>query len=166
VVMGASMQVIMNQWKRSQRYLMTMRQRQVEIFQFTWILPAAGFLHLSYTPVLVDQIGLCREIAGMLIDGLNVYRNFELPCVKSINTSGHKFGLVYTSVRWIIWQDESCMPKHLFLVLHYLRGTEESYALNFSRLGARSSHITGIWPILDPTDSEQSWRAVWKTQGS
>jgi glutamate decarboxylase len=64
-------------------------------------------------------------------------RNFELPRVKSINTSGHKFGLVYAGVGWIIWRDESLLPKHLVFELHYLGGTEESYTLNFSRPGAQ-----------------------------
>lgn len=63
--------------------------------------------------------------------------NFELPRVKSINTSGHKFGLVYAGVGWIIWRDEDYLPKHLIFELHYLGGTEESYTLNFSRPGAQ-----------------------------
>ena len=63
--------------------------------------------------------------------------NFELPRVKSINTSGHKFGLVYAGVGWIIWRDEAMLPKHLVFELHYLGGTEESYTLNFSRPGAQ-----------------------------
>ncbi|KUJ23420.1 glutamate decarboxylase [Mollisia scopiformis] len=63
--------------------------------------------------------------------------NFELPRVKSINTSGHKFGLVYAGVGWIIWRDETLLPKHLVFELHYLGGTEESYTLNFSRPGAQ-----------------------------
>ncbi|ESZ98453.1 glutamate decarboxylase [Sclerotinia borealis F-4128] len=63
--------------------------------------------------------------------------NFELPRVKSINTSGHKFGLVYAGVGWIVWRDESYLPKHLVFELHYLGGTEESYTLNFSRPGAQ-----------------------------
>jgi len=63
--------------------------------------------------------------------------NFELPRVKSINTSGHKFGLVYAGVGWIIWRDEAELPKHLVFELHYLGGTEESYTLNFSRPGAQ-----------------------------
>ncbi|GME50106.1 Pyridoxal phosphate-dependent decarboxylase [Neofusicoccum parvum] len=63
--------------------------------------------------------------------------NFELPRVKSINVSGHKFGLVYAGVGWIIWRDESYLPKHLIFELHYLGGTEESYTLNFSRPGAQ-----------------------------
>lgn len=63
--------------------------------------------------------------------------NFELPRVKSINTSGHKFGLVYAGVGWIIWRDEALLPKYLVFELHYLGGTEESYTLNFSRPGAQ-----------------------------
>ncbi|KAF2149486.1 glutamate decarboxylase [Myriangium duriaei CBS 260.36] len=63
--------------------------------------------------------------------------NFELPRVKSINTSGHKFGLVYAGVGWIVWRDEAMLPKHLVFELHYLGGTEESYTLNFSRPGAQ-----------------------------
>ncbi|KIW00718.1 glutamate decarboxylase [Verruconis gallopava] len=63
--------------------------------------------------------------------------NFELPRVKSINTSGHKFGLVYAGLGWIIWRDEKMLPKHLVFELHYLGGTEESYTLNFSRPGAQ-----------------------------
>ena len=56
-------------------------------------------------------------------------RNFALPRVKSINTSGHKFGLVYAGVGWIIWRDAPYLPKHLVFELHYLGGTEESYTL-------------------------------------
>lgn len=61
--------------------------------------------------------------------------NFELPRVKSINTSGHKFGLVYAGLGWIIFRDAEQLPKELIFELHYLGGTEESYTLNFSRPG-------------------------------
>jgi glutamate decarboxylase len=40
-------------------------------------------------------------------------------------------------VGWIIWRDQSCLPKDLIFELHYLGGTEESYTLNFSRPGAQ-----------------------------
>jgi len=73
----------------------------------------------------------------VLPDSLNFHRNFELPRVKSMNASGHKFGLVYAGVGWIIWRDESYLPKYLIFELHYLGGTEESYTLNFSRPGAQ-----------------------------
>ncbi|KAL1960484.1 hypothetical protein VTO42DRAFT_7783 [Malbranchea cinnamomea] len=61
--------------------------------------------------------------------------DFELPRVKSINASGHKFGLVYPGLGWVIWRDRSYLPKDLIFELHYLGGTEESYTLNFSRPG-------------------------------
>ncbi|KAH8812667.1 pyridoxal phosphate-dependent transferase [Xylogone sp. PMI_703] len=63
--------------------------------------------------------------------------DFSLPRVKSINVSGHKFGLVYPGVGWIVWRDESFLPKHLIFELHYLGGTEQSFTLNFSRPGAQ-----------------------------
>ena len=46
-----------------------------------------------------------------------------------------QYSLVYAGVGWIIWRDESYLPKHLVFELHYLGGTEESYTLNFSRPG-------------------------------
>ncbi|KXX73751.1 Glutamate decarboxylase, partial [Madurella mycetomatis] len=63
--------------------------------------------------------------------------NFELPRVHSINASGHKYGLVAPGIGWIIWRDQSYLPKHLIFELHYLGGTEESFTLNFSRSGAQ-----------------------------
>ncbi|KAF2762502.1 glutamate decarboxylase [Pseudovirgaria hyperparasitica] len=63
--------------------------------------------------------------------------DFALPRVKSINVSGHKFGLVYAGVGWIVWRDEHLLPRHLVFELHYLGGTEQSYTLNFSRPGAQ-----------------------------
>ncbi|KAL7621409.1 glutamate decarboxylase gad1 [Parahypoxylon ruwenzoriense] len=63
--------------------------------------------------------------------------NFELPRVKSINASGHKYGLVYPGLGWIVWRDESYLPQHLVFELHYLGGTEKSFTLNFSRPGAQ-----------------------------
>ncbi|KAK3996316.1 glutamate decarboxylase [Cladorrhinum sp. PSN332] len=64
--------------------------------------------------------------------------NFELPRVKSINASGHKYGLVTAGVGWIVFRDESMLPKDLIFELHYLGGTEQSYTLNFSRPGAQT----------------------------
>lgn len=75
----------------------------------------------------------CRSVLFMLM----ISRNFELPRVKSINTSGHKYGLVYAGLGWIVWRDQSYLPKDLIFELHYLGGTEESYTLNFSRPGGQ-----------------------------
>ncbi|OZJ06656.1 hypothetical protein BZG36_00278 [Bifiguratus adelaidae] len=58
---------------------------------------------------------------------------FDLPRVHSINTSGHKFGLAYPGIGWVLWRGQEYLPKELVFELHYLGGTELSYGLNFSR---------------------------------
>jgi len=61
--------------------------------------------------------------------------DFRLPLVKSINTSGHKFGLVYPGVGWIIWRDSAELPEDLVFHCNYLGGDLPNFALNFSRPG-------------------------------
>lgn len=50
---------------------------------------------------------------------------FELPRVVSINASGHKSGLVYAGMGWVVWRGVAYLPKHLVFELYYLRGTEQ-----------------------------------------
>ncbi|KAF7323713.1 Glutamate decarboxylase [Mycena kentingensis (nom. inval.)] len=61
---------------------------------------------------------------------------FDIPRVVSINTSGHKFGLVYAGLGWILWRDESYLHKDLIFELHYLGSVEYSFTLNFSKPAA------------------------------
>ncbi|ODV92708.1 hypothetical protein CANCADRAFT_90990 [Tortispora caseinolytica NRRL Y-17796] len=61
--------------------------------------------------------------------------DFSIPRVVSINTSGHKFGLATAGLGWIVWRDESFLPKYLVFELKYLGGVEQSFTLNFSRPG-------------------------------
>ncbi|KAJ6572001.1 pyridoxal phosphate-dependent transferase [Mycena capillaripes] len=61
---------------------------------------------------------------------------FDVPRVHSINTSGHKFGLVYAGLGWILWKDESMLHKDLIFELHYLGSVEYSFTLNFSKPAA------------------------------
>lgn len=62
--------------------------------------------------------------------------SFDIPRVASINTSGHKFGLVYAGLGWIIFRNADMLPKELIFELHYLGSTEYTYTLNFSRPAA------------------------------
>jgi glutamate decarboxylase len=62
--------------------------------------------------------------------------DFKIPRVVSINTSGHKFGLAYVGVGWVIWRDKKHLPKDLIFELHYLGSVEYSFSLNFSRPAA------------------------------
>jgi len=61
--------------------------------------------------------------------------DFRLKRVKSINTSGHKYGLAPLGVGWIIWRDASQLPEDLIFRVDYLGGDMPTFALNFSRPG-------------------------------
>jgi len=62
--------------------------------------------------------------------------DFRLPRVVSINTSGHKYGLVYPGVGWALWRDKASLPEELIFNVNYLGGEMPTFALNFSRPGA------------------------------
>ena len=63
--------------------------------------------------------------------------DFRVPRVQSINASGHKYGLVYPGVGWIIWRDHEALPQDLIFDVEYLGGHMPTFALNFSRPGAQ-----------------------------
>jgi len=63
--------------------------------------------------------------------------DFRLPRVKSINTSGHKFGLAPLGVGWVIWREKSDLPDDLIFWVNYLGGNMPTFALNFSRPGGQ-----------------------------
>ena len=56
--------------------------------------------------------------------------------VVSINTSGHKYGLVYPGVGWVVWRDREALPAELIFEVNYLGGSMPTFALNFSRSGS------------------------------
>jgi len=61
--------------------------------------------------------------------------DFRLPLVKSINVSGHKYGLVYPGVGWVVWRSEEDLPEDLVFRVNYLGGNMPTFTLNFSRPG-------------------------------
>jgi glutamate decarboxylase len=63
--------------------------------------------------------------------------DFRLERVASINTSGHKYGLVYPGVGWVVWRDGDALPEDLVFKVNYLGGEMPTFALNFSRPGAQ-----------------------------
>ncbi len=65
----------------------------------------------------------------------NLKWDFRLPLVKSINVSGHKYGLVYPGVGWAIWRDRDELPDELIFHVSYLGGDMPTFTLNFSRPG-------------------------------
>ncbi|MFD5269120.1 glutamate decarboxylase [Streptomyces sp. NPDC058335] len=85
-------------------------------------------------PVHVD--GASGAMIAPFLDEDLVW-DFRLPRVASINTSGHKYGLVYPGVGWALWRDRDALPEELVFRVNYLGGDMPTFALNFSRPGAQ-----------------------------
>jgi glutamate decarboxylase len=63
--------------------------------------------------------------------------DFRVPRVRSINVSGHKYGLVYPGVGWLVWRDRDDLPEDLIFSVNYLGGQTPTFAFNFSRPGSQ-----------------------------
>ena len=63
--------------------------------------------------------------------------DFRLPRVRSINASGHKFGLSPLGVGWVLWREQADLPEELIFWVNYLGGNMRDIALNFSRPGGQ-----------------------------
>ncbi|MGX1884530.1 glutamate decarboxylase [Streptomyces sp. NPDC055287] len=85
-------------------------------------------------PVHVD--GASGAMVAPFVDE-DVVWDFRLPRVASINTSGHKYGLVYPGVGWALWPSAAELPEELVFRVNYLGGDMPTFALNFSRPGAQ-----------------------------
>ena len=59
--------------------------------------------------------------------------DFILEQVKSINASGHKYGLVYPGIGWLVMKDKHNLPDELVFRITYLGGEMTNYSLNFSK---------------------------------
>ena len=110
-----------------------------------------------HVPVHVDAAS-----GGMIAPFLEpeLVWDFRLPRVASINTSGHKYGLVYPGVGWAMWRDPSALPEELVERVNYLGGDMPTFTLNFSRPGSqviaqyynflRLGHATATAPYSRP----------------
>ncbi|KAK9328902.1 pyridoxal phosphate-dependent transferase [Lipomyces starkeyi] len=63
----------------------------------------------------------------------NLEWDFRLEKVVSINTSGHKYGLVYPGVGWVVWRSPEYLPQELVFNINYLGADQSSFTLNFSK---------------------------------
>ena len=63
--------------------------------------------------------------------------DFRIERVKSINSSGHKFGLSPLGVGWIIWREKDDLAEDLIFNVNYLGDNIPTFALNFSRPGGQ-----------------------------
>ncbi|QKT13802.1 glutamate decarboxylase [Rhodococcus sp. W8901] len=83
-------------------------------------------------PVHVDAAS-----GGFVVPFLNpeLVWDFRIPRVVSINVSGHKYGLTYPGLGFVIWRDAAHLPEELVFRVNYLGGDMPTFTLNFSRPG-------------------------------
>ena len=58
--------------------------------------------------------------------------DFRLEQVRSINVSGHKFGLVYPGIGWLVFRETSDLAEDLIFYENYLGKVDATFTLNFS----------------------------------
>lgn len=63
--------------------------------------------------------------------------DFRLKWVLSISTSGHKFGLVYPGLGWVVWKDKKYLPGDMAFTVDYLGAEVTQVGLNYSRPAAQ-----------------------------
>ena len=85
-------------------------------------------------PIHVDAAS-----GGFILPFLDPHKkwDFRLKWVLSISTSGHKYGLVYPGLGWVIWKDKQYLPKEMSFSVNYLGASISQVGLNFSRPGAQ-----------------------------
>ena len=83
-------------------------------------------------PVHVDAAS-----GGFVVPFLQPERvwDFRLPRVVSINVSGHKYGLTYPGIGFVVWRNADALPEELIFRVNYLGGEMPTFTLNFSRSG-------------------------------
>lgn len=87
--------------------------------------------------------------------------DFRLKNVISINCSGHKYGLVYPGIGWVLWKRKEYLPEELIFEVDYLGGKMPTIALNFSR---SASQIIGQYYNFIRLGKEGYQRIQQKTQ--
>ena len=86
--------------------------------------------------------------------------DFRVPHVSSINCSGHKYGLVYPGVGWVVWRNRACVDESLICepaTTSYILICTHSEAVSRSCTLLRSlpalfswQSVYQVWPIHGP----------------
>jgi glutamate decarboxylase len=92
--------------------------------------------------------------------------DFRIPRVASINTSGHKYGLVFPGVGWVVWRDEAALPEELIYHVNYRAATCRPSRSTSPGPEPRSwpsttcSCDSGVTGIASSTPSAATWPAT------
>lgn len=134
------------------RYCMDTEQMLERVDENTiMVVPTFGVTYTgSYEPVLAlsEALDKLQEDTGLDVDihvdgasgaflapfcAPDILWDFRVPRVKSISTSGHKFGLAPLGVGWVLWRDTAELPDDLIFHVTYLGGDMPVFQINFSR---------------------------------
>ncbi len=129
LVMGANVQVC---WEKFCRYWQVEPGSYEPVLQISEDLDTLQATRGCDIPIHVDGAS-GGFVAPFLHQDLEW--DFRVPRVASINASGHKYGLVYPGVGWVVWRDVAALPEDLVFRVNYLGGEMPTFALNFSRPG-------------------------------
>ncbi|XP_020576713.1 glutamate decarboxylase-like [Phalaenopsis equestris] len=83
--------------------------------------------------LLNDLLMKKNKETGYVLNYEIIKWDFRLPLVKSINVSGHKYGLVYAGIGWVIWRSKEDLPEELIFHINYLGADQPTFTLNFSK---------------------------------
>ncbi len=88
-------------------------------------------------PIKIHVDAASGGFIAPFLDGFEPW-DFRLKNVASINVSGHKYGMVYPGIGWIVWRKNTMdyLPQELRYSVAYLGDSVDSIAINFSRSGA------------------------------
>ncbi len=134
------------------KYAMDVEQMLAQVDENTiMVVPTFGVTYTgAYEPVveLAKALDTLQADTGLDIDihvdgasgaflapfcAPNVEWDFRIPRVKSISSSGHKFGLAPLGVGWVLWRDKEDLPEDLVFHVTYLGGDMPVFQINFSR---------------------------------
>jgi glutamate decarboxylase len=136
------------------RYVITPEQVVEHVDSDT--IGVVGILGTTYTGELEPIAEICAALDTLAADGgpdvpvhvdaasggfvvpflhPDIEWDFRLPRVASINVSGHKYGLTYPGVGFVVWRNADSLPEDLVFRVNYLGGDMPTFTLNFSKGG-------------------------------
>jgi glutamate decarboxylase len=136
------------------RYVITPEQVLAAVDEDT--IGVVAILGTTYTGELEPIAEICEALDKLAADGgvdvpvhvdaasggfvvpflhPDVIWDFRLPRVVSINVSGHKYGLTYPGIGFVVWRSRDYLPEELVFRVNYLGGDMPTFTLNFSRPG-------------------------------
>ena len=136
------------------RYVITPEQVLEQVDEDT--IGVVGILGTTYTGELEPIAEICAALDKLAQDtGLDIPVHVDaasggfvvpflhpdlkwdvrLPRVSSFNVSGHKYGLTYPGLGFVVWRSKDLVPEELVFRVNYLGGDMPTFTLNFSRPG-------------------------------